>query len=209
MRKPRFATLLFLVLSASFLFLPSFRQALEALPASWGAGGDQQWYATWLERRGELRPEALEGWARTAEQQRASGTLAFAALHLQSQDKSKHLADEAVALDPQLTWVYGHLYLADLGGHNPSIPEWATRLQSWDPDNAVPYLMEAEAISLGRRSHSASIVTPTYLDALAQETAWRDLMSKAFVAPRYDSYVARRYELERAFSANTGSIGPP
>jgi len=61
MSKTRFSTLLFLVLSASFLFLPSFRQALEALPASWGAGGDEEWYATWLERRGELRTEVLKG----------------------------------------------------------------------------------------------------------------------------------------------------
>ena len=195
MSKTRFTTLLFLVLSASFLFLPPFRQALEALPASWGARGDEDWYATWLERRGELRTEVLQGWVRTAEQRRDSRTLAFAALHLQSQEKSKRLADEAVALDPQLSWVYFHL--AGRNDHNPSIPQWAARLQSWDPDNAIPYLIAAQAISLRRRSHGASIVTPAYLDALANETAWRDLMSKAFAASRYDSYITRRFELER------------
>jgi len=198
MSKTRFTTLLFLVLSASFLFLPSFRQALETLPASWGAGGDEQWYATWLERRGELGPEVLEGWVRTAEQRRDSTILAFAALHLQSQAERKHLADEAVALDPQLTWLYCHLQLGDPEDHNFSIPEWPARLQSWDPGNAISYLIEAQAISLRRRSqHGPSIMTPAYLDALANETEWRDLMSKAFAAPRYDSYITRRFELER------------
>jgi hypothetical protein len=197
MSKTRFVSLLFLFLSASFLFLPSFRQALEALPLSWGTGGDEQWYGTWLERRGELRPEVLQGWVRTAEQRRDSTTLAFAALHLQSQADRKHLADEAVALDPQLTWVYCHLHLVARDDHNPSIPDWAARLQRWDPDNAVPCLIAAQAISLRRRRHEASIVTPAYLNALADETAWRDLMSKAFAAARYDSYFTRRFELER------------
>ena len=197
MSKLPLTTLFSLILSASFLFLPSFRQAFEALPASWGTGGDEEWYATWLERRGELRAEVLQSWVRTAEERHDSRTLAFAALHLQSQTERKHLADEAVALDPQLTWVYCHLNLPSLDDHNPSIPEWASRLQSWDPANAVPYLMEAQAISLRRRKGEGSIVTRGYLDALAKEAVWRNLMSKAFAAPRYDSYITRRFELER------------
>src|SRR2546426_11928122 len=36
-------------------------------------------------------------------------------------------------------------------------------------------------------------------EALEQETAWRAAMAKAFAAPRYDSYAARRFDLERAW----------
>jgi hypothetical protein len=151
MSKPSLAALLSIVLSASFLFLRSFRHALEAMPGFWGAGGDEEWYAKWLERRGELCTEVLQGWVRTAEERHDSRTLAFAALHLQSPAERKHLADEAVALDPQLTWVHCQLNLPKVDDHNPSIPEWASRPQSWDPANAVPYLMEAQAISLRRR----------------------------------------------------------
>ena len=84
-----------------------------------------------------------------------------------------------------------------------------TRLQSWDRGNAIPYLIEAQAISLRRRSqHGPSTMTTAHLDALANETEWRDLMSKAFVAPRYDSYITRRFDLERRILREHGLDRP-
>jgi len=40
---------------------------------------------------------------------------------------------------------------------------------------------------------------PQQLEALANETEWRQAMQKAFAAPRYDSYGMRRFNLERSW----------
>ncbi len=182
MRKTRFMSLLFLILSLVFFLLPEFRQGLQAPIVDW----------RWLERS-QPRRETLEKLARAAEERRDARTLAFVALRLPVGQERDKLADRAVALDPQLTWIYWN----PDGSRDPKVEEQTrARLQQWNPENAIPYLFEAERI-FEKRGLDRSSVLPG-LEALAKETAWRAVMAKAFAAPRYDTYVTRRFELERA-----------
>jgi len=82
-------------------------------------------------------------------------------------------------------------------GHNPSLPEWAARLQSWDPGNAIPYLIEAQPIGLRSSQHRPSITTPAYLDALGNETAWHNLIN------------VQKFDHGRADSTSVVACGAP
>lgn len=177
-------SLLFLVWAIAFFFLPEFRQGigLSLVARDW----------QWLIRAGALSPQKLEKYARLGEQQRDARTLAFVALHSRNKDERVRWAGQAVALDPQFTWIDHTLIVQS--PNDPQVDQWIARLKTWDPDNALPYRLEAQrAIDRTRKW-----VQPSNLDELTKETDWRQAMAKAFAAPRYDSYARRRFELERA-----------
>lgn len=199
MRKTRFMSLLFVVLSIAFFFMPEFRQGLEM--AGWGLVETS--YVDWLDRVGKFDRRIVKQFALAAEQQRDAQTLAFLSLYYGSDEERNRYAEQAVALDPQFTWVYydqlsyGLWRLgAEPRSDNPRLDQWIARLKAWDPENAAPYLFEGELIVLRRRDKF-----PSYRDlsGLEKETAWRQAMAKAFAAPRIDSYLVRRFELQRAW----------
>jgi hypothetical protein len=128
----------------------------------------------------------LKELVRTAERRRDADGIAVAAMHSEDPKEGQRLADEAVTLDPQLTWVYYSLAISN--ANSPTVGRWTARLQAWDPDNAIPYLLQAQD-ALPRRGMT--------LDELNEERPWRVSMEKAFSALRYDSYVDRRFALER------------
>jgi hypothetical protein len=137
----------------------------------------------------------------TAREHRDAKTLAFAAMQSPGGEKELlGLAGEAVALDPQFTWIYPNVYLRlrlnDKGLNTPvQARQLMVKLQAWDPDNALPYLHEGEILFFRiNASHQ-----PPNLDELAKETEWRSVMEKAFAAPRYDSYAQREFDLERSW----------
>ncbi len=113
--------------------------------------------------------------------------MAFAALRLPYSKASRRWIDIAVGTDPTLGWIY---YAVGEGDRTSPVSDFIARLQQWDPDNAVAYLIEAERLPHSRRY---SKVAPS--DAEIAE--WRALMAKAFAAPRYETYLSRRFELER------------
>jgi hypothetical protein len=76
------------------------------------------------------------------------------------------------------------------------------RLEAWDPDNAVPYLLEAE------ESRGPNFPAWFALDRLAKETAWCQAMAKAFRAPRFDPYEKRWFELNRTWLREHGLARP-
>ncbi len=196
MRQTRFMTLLFMLWSLAFFFVPDFRQGLQM-----GILAAEDW--KWLFRAGTLGPSVLEPSATFGEQQRDAKTLAFVALHSSNEKDSFRLAAQAVAIDPQLTWIY--YSLVGRNRRNPEAEQWIARLEAWDPQNALPYFLEAEQI---RERRGGSWPPPQKLDDLAKETAWRKVMEKAYAAPHYDSYVARRFELERVWLRRHG-LGRP
>ncbi len=193
MRKTRFMSLLFLVWSMAFFFVADFRQGLQGPVMSLGLMGYSR-----FARGGTLPRKVLEQAARTAGQQRDARTLAMVAIHSPQSRERSRFAQEAVALDPALSWVYISLYFNDhrFAVYNPQLDEWVARLEKWDPDNAFPYLLEG--IQAGER-RGTKFPSPSRLDLLAQETEWRDAMKKAFGAPRYESYILQRFDLERAW----------
>ena len=193
MRRTRFMSLLFLVWSVAFFFVPDFRQALQG-PI---LGASLEHSLEWLQRAGALPRHTLEDAIRKAEAGRDAKALAFASMHPPGgAEDGVRLAGEAVALDPQFTWIFPKVYLGLESDQrkNPDTKTFLKRLEVWDPDNAVPYLFEGGQIMEERGDHF-----PSYLDleGIAQETEWRGVMQKAFAAPRYDSYVQREFDLER------------
>lgn len=192
MHKTRFMSLLFLVWSVAFFFVPDFRESLQVPFIAW------RWQG--LMRLGALTRGTLQTIAREGEQQRDARALAFAALHTPTAEESARLADQAVALDPQLTWIYYSLVsrnrynVAPGAGGNPRVNQWIARLQEWDRGNSLPYLLEGEQI---RDQRGMSWPQDADLAGLEKEAAWRQAMAKGFVEPHYQSYATRRFALER------------
>jgi hypothetical protein len=195
MRQTRFMSMLFLVWSIAFFFVPEFRQGLQVPFFALNPAGD----SGWLRHAGTIPAKRLAEAAQGAEQQRDAQTLAFAALHAPTVQESVRLADEAVAIDPSLTWVFISLILpaAEAKPNPPDAQALAVRVEKWDPDNAFPYLYEAIAVQL--RKHIKLAPVPDVFDRLVKETEWSQAMQKAFSAPHYDTYAARRFELERTW----------
>lgn len=197
MRRTRFMSLLFLALALAFFCVPEFRQSFHVPMFSLGE-------SEWLMRAGSVDPGRLETWAREAEQQRDAPTLAFVALRHPAEQERARLADAAVALDSSLTWIYWNPPQRPL---DPKlVEEQIARLKAWDPDNAIPYLYEAEQIFA--RQIQSRLRGGNESEVLGKESAWRELMAKAFAAPRYDPYTTRRFEVERALFRRHGLDKP-
>lgn len=204
MRTTRFITLLFLVGSIAFFFVPEFRDGLRMPILGWSLTHT----FGWLIRTGTISPSALEEAARRAEQQKDARTLAFVALHSSNEQERNRLAEHAVALDRGLSWIYISLYSQAhrTEADNSRLDAVVKRLETWDAANAVPYLLEGELVA-DRRGRS--FPTLKDLDVLAQETAWREAMGKAFAAPQYNSYNRERFELERTWLRANRLDRPP
>ena len=197
MHKTRFMSVLFLVSSIAFFFVPEFRQGLQV--PIFALRSNRQGIYGWLEHAGTIPANQIAEAARRGEQQRDARTLAFVALHGPTVQERLRWADEAVAIDPSLTWVYISLILPALAAKQnpPDVPAMVTRLEKWDPDNAVPYLFEG--IMIAERKNIAFPEAWVVPDDLAKKTEWCQAMQRAYTAPRYDTYAARRFELERTW----------
>ncbi len=195
MRKTRFMSLLFLVWSIAFFFVADFRQALQGSLTRLALFVK---YGPFVLAVAPLPRKILEREARTAEQQHDGRTLAMVAIHSPDSRERARLATDAVSIDPSLSWVFFSLYTYDhkFAQYKPELNDWVARLEKWDHDNAVPYLLEGMQAEDRRGSKFPSL---SRMDLLAQETEWRDAMKKAFAAPRYESYSLQRFDLERAW----------
>jgi hypothetical protein len=75
------------------------------------------------------------------------------------------------------------------------------RLQQWDPENGFLYLAEAgrlapQPLSVARGSK------------LSGSERWVQMAARGFDAPRYNSYQRERFEIERDFARQQGSVNP-
>jgi hypothetical protein len=193
-KMPGIATAVLLLLAIGSFALPGMRQGAVAI------------FDTWNFSRSYLSAAQLEKMGREAEQNRDATTLAFVAMRLpESSPEKSHWADLAVSLDPSLTWVY--FQMADgRQGSDAGFSERVARLQKWDPDNAVPYLMEAQQTFEGFSSTSnggyATWVTSRDYQQHAAEIAkhpeWAVVMDKAFRAPHFNDYQNERFNLNLA-----------
>jgi hypothetical protein len=154
---------------------------------------------------GGVPSRTLEKAARSAAEHCDAPCLAFVAAHTSNGPEALRLADQAVGLDPRLTWIYVPIYYK-LYGNDPerraARQRLIERLEAWDHDNAVPYLLEA------LESRGPNFPAWFALDRLAKETVWCQAMAKAFRAPRYDSYAKRWFELNRAWLREHGMAKP-
>ena len=184
-----------LLLALALLSLAGFRQALTAVSVSFKA---DPWQESFFSTR------ALAQMERQAIAQADARALAFVALHHPDINEAARDAEKAIALDAHLTWISARFARVLQGEHNPA--PWIARLKTWDPDNAVPYLLEAgtffDKSPLVARWPSLGI--PELRRALVAESDFRLPMRKAYAAPKYDNYAAQRFELDRAVFEQQG-----
>lgn len=199
MRRTRFMSLFFLVLSAAFFFTPQFRQAImQPLVGEF----DTRW-ARWA----VPSDATVRQWAQQAEAERDAPTLAFVATRHPERAEAKRLADLAVEIDPEFTWIYVSLYSRRSEERTLEI---AQKLQAFDPENAVGYLMEGQ-VYLETTPELKDTSFPPAEDQAAQllkYKEWSSAMARAYAAPRYDAYTIRRFRLEREIMQQKGVATP-
>jgi hypothetical protein len=140
MRKTTLAVIATCVVASLLFFLaPVFRQAFRVSLA--------QWHTVFHVKQsfGYPSPDPeLDALAQKAEQNQDAEALAFVAVRYPDAIQRVRFADEAVGLNPNLTWLYavaGTAYLS------PSeIDRRVSLLEQWDPQNALPHLFAAQKI---------------------------------------------------------------
>lgn len=190
-----------LLLSLALLTFSDFRQALVTLSIPIYAN-------PW--RDGIFSTRTLARIERQAIAQADARALAFVALHHSDTNEAASAAEKAIALDARLTWISARFARAYPLEHNPA--PWIARLKDWDPDNAFPYLLEADAfLTILDRVKKGSLEAgwtsrgPLELRrAFATESDFRLPMQKAFAASKYDTYASQRFELDRAVLQQQG-----
>jgi hypothetical protein len=196
-----------IVLALTLLFFasPAFRQSLAILPAP---GSDP---TAWTSRA--FSDKALRRIEQSGDKQKYARALAFVALHSPKEDdlRAVNAAEKAIALDPQLTWIAAKVSHATYlyPGYDPH--PWIERLKAWDPQNAFPYILEADAnihSEWESRWAKYNAATPALGEALASEPRWRGPMERAFAAPRLDSYSAQQFALDRQVLQEQGFDRP-
>jgi hypothetical protein len=194
-----------LALTLLLLAAPSFRQALAILPVPGGSG-------PWDWTPHIFSEKALRRIEKSGDKQKYARTLAFVALHSPKENdlRAVQAAEKAIALDPQLTWISAKVSHATylIPGYDPH--PWIERLKAWDPQNAFPHLLEADANVhyWEPRWTKYSAATTGLREALAAEPRWRVPMEKAFAAPRIDFYGAQQFALDRQVLQEQGFDRP-
>jgi hypothetical protein len=174
-----------LVASLLFFLAPVFRQAFRVSLAQWhdvlhvrSPFGEQQSDA------------AFEALARKAQQSRDPEALAFAALRFSNQTDNTRLAEEAVRLDPNLTWIYA--VVAVQCPWRSEMDSWIPELEKWDSQNALPYLITAQNIDVDELVRRK---IPHRTDE--EPAAWQAAMAAAFRSSKLDTYSSRLKALNR------------
>lgn len=179
------ATAACVVASLLFFLAPVFRQAFHVSLA--------QWHDIFHVRSaidGQNANPELAALAKKAEQNHDAEAFVFVAIRSSNQSESARLADEAVHLDPNLTWIYA--LVAAQHPEIPAIDRWVPKLQKFDPQNALPYLIAAEKIDINQiknRDIRRSVD--------AQSPAWLAAMASAFRSAKLDTYSSRLKQLDR------------
>jgi hypothetical protein len=204
-RAPGIISLLLLLVAVSSLALPGMRQGFMTV------------YDSWNFSHSILQSSQLEKMGRDAEKNHDASILALVAMRLPGDSQEKnHWADLAVSLDPSLTWIYFQMRNPEQSDQslNAETSAQIARLQKWDPDNAVPYLMEADEVfeTFQRKSNykvfgARSAMTDMAIE-LHKDHDWASAMEKAFRASRFDDYQDRRFNLNMAAQKNLGAGRP-
>jgi hypothetical protein len=176
-----------LVAVAAFFMLPSVHEGFSAVLESWRSYNN-------------TTPANYLRMAREAEANHDAKTLAYLSSRMGTLEEDARLSNEAVAMDPSLTWIYVKGGSSWYSYYNvPQKYGWAQKLEASDPDNAATYLMEATVRSNDLRRQLNYPGPESKMDEiLFQDQVWRGAMEKAFAAPRYDSYSGRMIALEQS-----------
>ncbi len=203
-RTPRFVTALLLLVSILVLATTDARRAMHAAADTW---------------RGEslYTSQAAKIHHLLAEANRNHDPQLLALIALVTWDDNNERmreANEAVRLDPSLTWIYSKIRLTEQPCCmlHPLDDQGVAALLKWDPQNAFPRLLAAEVVfERTEKAWADGGLHGTYLDVENQvehDPKWLAAMDFAFQAPKYDSYSAGLFSLYRAVAARYGINEP-
>jgi tetratricopeptide (TPR) repeat protein len=191
-----------LLATLAFLALPEFRQVVTMLPVPKARLEP-------LAARRVVTDADLRRLERSGNKQAYARALAFVALHTDNNDRAVTTAKEAIAVDPQLTWVAASVSHAmePIPGRDPK--PWIDRLKAWDPGNAYPYMLEASArIAAERGSAVSGLDSARFWNAVEADPVWRSAMDKASAATRVDFYWDGEFVLDREVLEEEGFNRP-
>jgi hypothetical protein len=189
-----------------FFAAPPFRQGLRASLGAWS----DLLYGT-VPGQGELR-----SLARRAEARHDPEGLIFAAARLWDGRESARLVEKAIRLDSRFLWAYA--VVAERHGELAEISQWVPKLEAWNPENAVSYLLAADLIERSSFNTAPGLPPMERQRALQKDAAWRRDMEVAFASPAFDDYsdrlteldrrVVTRYDFQDLFAVLWGEQGP-
>ncbi|MGH9327297.1 MAG: hypothetical protein ACRD2B_11535 [Terriglobia bacterium] len=173
-----------------FFAAPPFRQGLRVSLTPWTAPFHPAQDGT------EAKIKSI---AKRAEARHDADGLVFAAVRLSSATEAARLADQAVRIDPRLTWAY-----AIVAMRHPEISDihqWMPALERWQPANALFPLITAESIRVQDRM-------PTADRQNGPDRAWQEAMAAAFASPEFDDYLDRLQALDQSIAQKYGLDDP-
>jgi hypothetical protein len=185
-KRSRVFTAVVLAAAAALFLLPEGREALRTVQASWMEYQNEAW-----------KSPDLRALADRATRESDANALAFVSLSTGDAVWAAQLRQQAMALNPSLIWIYA------ARNHSNTVDPWRSeelaQLQASDPGNAVPILLEAQALVSAQMDavyrQGANLKEDREL--LRGNPKWCALMERAFAAPRYDSYVPKHHQLVR------------
>jgi hypothetical protein len=187
MRKTTLAVIASCVVASLLFFLaPVFRQAFRVSLAQW----DDVLHTRFAFGYPKADPD-LDALAKKAEQTHDAELLSFVAMREPRQLESVRLADEAVRLDPNLTWLYA--IVAVRWESFPELDRWVPALEKFDPQNGLPYLIIAEKIDIDQVERRQ---IPQHVEE--EPDSWKDAMSAVFRSQKLETYSKQRHELDRS-----------
>jgi len=197
-RHSRLVTATLLLAAMALLLLPQGREALIAIRSSWSnsemAASDKR---------------AIEDLAARAIRERDARKLAFAAVSYPEPGKSNAWAEQAVAMDPALRWIYASHATR---GMRWEIPESHLQaLREFDPHNAFVYLLSADRIYRSKLFplHDQGGATKSQINQiLAGDSEWLGWMDEAARATRYENYVEKGQQLQQQIWREDRSFSP-
>jgi len=137
----------------------------------------------------------LDRMRQSAEKQNDAKMLAYVAAHDPRPQFAEAAADRAVAIDQKWTWVY---YLLAYRDNVPNRDALIAKLQAWDPQNAIVYLLQAD------KTPSPQPLSPPIHPVLTGTEPWLPLEARAFDCPKYDDYFQQQFDLEREVALASG-----
>jgi hypothetical protein len=186
MRKATLAVIASCVVASLLFFLaPTFRQAFRVSLAQW-----HDIFHVRFDIDGQKSDPELQALARRAEQNHDAEGLAFVAARQPNKAEAIRLADEAVRLDSNLTWIYA--VVAVQWSFFPELDRWVPALQRFDQTNALSYLITAEKIDIDQVGGKK---IPRSMEE--EPVAWKDAMEAAFRSGKLDTYSSQLKELDR------------
>jgi hypothetical protein len=192
-KKPGILAALVTAAALALLLIPSANQGLRAVLTSWQPNLEAAQRAQLLNI------------AREAESRGDAKTVAFVAMRVDSLPDSVSLANKAVSMDPSLTWILSQGFYRT--SWIPGSRGWSTKLEAWDPGNAVAFLVRAQE-RVAELNPDLNPLTQSPREQIENDPQWLEDGRRALESPRFDSYRNRRLALDRDVLKSLGNTDP-